>query len=110
MTLACKQQVALAKKKEKEKIGTSEMSPVTNSPPTLFPFLHEVNIGITSPSTAIYGHSSLFSPPFFVLCFFCTFFFFEIFFLNFLYNWNKMVQYSLIILVSDYSTIKATIR
>lgn len=110
---ACKRQVAFAKK-QTEKIGTSEMSLVTNSPPTLypFPFLHEVNIGITSPSTAIYGHSSLFFSPFLFCSFFVLFFyifclFFSVFFL---YNWNKMVQYSMIILVLDYSTIKATIR
>lgn len=51
-----------------KKIGTSEMSLVTNSPPTLypFPFLHEVNIGITSPTT-IYGNSSVFLPSFLFL-------------------------------------------
>lgn len=105
----------LQKKQQKtEKIGTSEMSLVTNSPPTLypFPFLHEVNIGITSPSTAIYGHSSLFFPLFLFCSFFVVFFLlFMIFFQHFLlYNRNKMVQYSMIILVLDYSTIKATIR
>lgn len=42
-----------------EKIGTTEESLVTNSPPQRhpFPILHEVNIWITSPTT-IYGHSS----------------------------------------------------
>lgn len=59
------------------------MSLITNSPPTLYPFpsLHEVKIGITSPSTAIYGHSSLF---FLLLFFLLSFFFFAHFsFLNF---------------------------
>lgn len=78
---ACKRQVAFAKK-QTEKIGTSEMSLVTNSPPTLypFPFLHEVNIGITSPSTAIYGHNSLF---FFPLFCFVVFLYFFLYFLSF---------------------------
>lgn len=100
------------KNKQTEKIGTSEMSLVTNSPPKRypFPFLHEVNIGITSPSTAIYGHSSLFFPLFLFSSFFLFFLIFCFFPHFFLYNRNKMVQYSMIILVLDYSTIKATIR
>lgn len=69
------------KNKQTEKIGTSEMSLVTNSPLTLypFPFLHEVNIRITSPSTTIYGHSSFFLSLFF----FCFLIFFQPFSLIF---------------------------